>query len=158
MIKFGDGQQYAYRAKEPFKIAMVNELGTDLHPVLFMNEFCQNCSTGKKPLDTVKPEVLLDQVRQACGTYGIFALREYLADKLSRPEIIPPLLAISRNFIIKTFNSVAVDDMNALADMVYPMTSAKRFTKKKLKNIEMMKLLSVEKPVSDGFCALFEKP
>jgi hypothetical protein len=156
MVKFGDGQQYAYRSKEPFKIAMVNELGTDLHPVLFMSEYCGNCSNGKKPVDVVKPDILLQQVQKACGNYGTFALREYLADKLSRPELLPPMLLQARNYIIKTFTTYAVEDMNALGELIMPKTSAKRYTKKKQRHLEMMKLLSVEEPVSEGFKAIFQ--
>lgn len=147
-IKTSDGGYYNYTVKEPFKIALVNELGTDLHPVLFQNEYCANCSNGKSPPKIIDPDVMIAELNYSYGKYGIFVLREYLAEKLGRKDILPAMLMQARAFVVKMFNEYSVNDFDALADKIASKTRNKHKTKKQQKALEMMALRTLEPEVS----------
>tara|TARA_B100001123_G_C15274851_1_gene1011749 strand:+ start:870 stop:2021 length:1152 start_codon:yes stop_codon:yes gene_type:complete len=62
--EFRDSALY-YKTNEPFRISLVNELGVDIHPTLFVNEFCNHCAFHKQKKQKIDSNELWRQMEFA---------------------------------------------------------------------------------------------
>lgn len=56
---------YIYGTNKPFRIALTNEFGVDIHPTLFMDDSCNHCRFKKQSKEKIDVNVLWEQFEHA---------------------------------------------------------------------------------------------
>lgn len=60
--RYDSDKPYIYGTNKPFRIALTNELGVDIHPTLFVDQSCNFCRFQKQSKERIEAKALFDQL------------------------------------------------------------------------------------------------
>ncbi len=156
-------QPLIYATNKPFRIALVNELGINLHPVLFVDESCNFCRFQKQSREKLDANVLWQQFEHAYGNKARDVLQWFSYFHKGVQTALPDNKKRALNFLLKLLANHDVD----MEKLMFLAENSKRYGKKTKshykqqyermtnKILQESNLTKEQSRVVVGFCQLF---